>query len=513
MLGSLNTKLLLAFAGVICLTLAISAAGTVLLLRDQQQEAAEERVGGLPRPATVAAAFLEFNNNLSGGSEAQLLGQLERDVRSYADAFDVRMLIVDSQGRVVVDTGETFMDEAVPEIVADDAEVTSRGGSRFVSVGHSGEGGDWRLFAAPSESLTLTRSTVAEVQDFSFFSSGNSDAIQDLLSANRVVPAPTFRPVVAVREEELASAWRDLIPQLIVGGLIALGAGVLAAYLISRSITGPLARITRAAQQMARGDYEQELPVAGDDEVGRLGRAFNVMSRQVSRSHQMMRDLLANVSHELRTPLTSIQGFSQALEDGDIKTPEQYREAGRIINEEAQRMRRLIDDLMELSKLESGQITIERELVDLDALLRECGRRFERRARDTDTGFHVDVPELPEVVGDERRLEQVFNNLIDNAVRHTPPGGAVNVRAEAQNGVVRVAVHNTGSFIPNDEIGRVFERFYQLERHRSRASGGAGLGLAIASEVVQAHSGVISATSDAATGTEFEVTLPVHDGA
>jgi signal transduction histidine kinase len=314
--------------------------------------------------------------------------------------------------------------------------------------------------------------------------------------------------VVAVPEDEITSAWRDLVPQLIVAGMIALGVGVLAALLISRSITGPLARITRAAQQMSRGHYEQELEVRGQDEVGRLGQAFNVMSRQVSRSHQMMRDLLANVSHELRTPLTSIQGFSQALEDGQIKTPEEYREAGRIINEEAQRMRHLIDDLMELSRLESGQITIEREPVDLDELLRECGRRFERRARDAGAEFRVEVPELPEVVGDERRLEQVFNNLIDNAMRHTPSGGAVNVSAQAQNGVVRVAVHNTGSFIPEDEIGRVFERFYQLDRHRSRSSGGAGLGLAIASEVVQAHSGEIRAVSDASTGTEFEVTLP-----
>jgi two-component system sensor histidine kinase ResE len=233
------------------------------------------------------------------------------------------------------------------------------------------------------------------------------------------------------------------------------------------------------------------------------------MSRQVSRSHQSMRDLLANVSHELRTPLTSIQGFSQALEDGEMASPDESKEAGRIINEEAQRMRRLVDDLIELSRLESGQIAIDREPVDLTDLLQDCGRRYERQARDGGASLSLDVPELPDVSGDGRRLDQVFSNLIENAVRHTPSGGSVNVRAAAQNGVVRVAVHNTGSFIPPDDLPRVFERFYQLDPNRTRVSGGAGLGLAIASEVIQAHQGEIHASSDAETGTEFEVTLPL----
>jgi signal transduction histidine kinase len=259
---------------------------------------------------------------------------------------------------------------------------------------------------------------------------------------------------------------------------------------------------------MAKGNYDQRLDLQGEDEVGRLAQAFNVMAAQVRGSHQTMRDLLANVSHELKTPLTSIQGFSQALEEGAISSPEEHQQAARIINEETQRMRRLVDDLIELSRLESGQAVMLRERVDLAGLLRACAERFEWQLREAGADLQLDVPELPSLEGDGRRLEQAFSNLIDNAVRHTPKGGNITVRAAANNGMVRVAVRNTGSYIPPEELSRVFERFFQRDQSRTRGNGGAGLGLAIATEVVQAHRGTISATSDQSEGTEFVVTLP-----
>jgi two-component system sensor histidine kinase ResE len=243
--------------------------------------------------------------------------------------------------------------------------------------------------------------------------------------------------------------------------------------------------------------------------VGRLAQAFNVMAREVGHSHQMMRDLLANVSHELKTPLTSIQGFSQAMEEGAITSPEEFREAGRIINEETQRMRSLVDDLIDLSRLESGQAVMQHGVVDLAGVLESCWRRFERQAKERKVDLRLEPEPLPSLDGDERRLEQVFANLIDNAVRHTPDGGHVTVRAAARNGHVRVAVRNSGSYIPPADLERVFERFYQLDRNRTRTSGGAGLGLAIAKEVVQAHRGEISASSNRDQGTEFIVTLPI----
>ena len=216
---------------------------------------------------------------------------------------------------------------------------------------------------------------------------------------------------------------------------------------------------------------------------------------------------MGNVSHELKTPLTSIQGFSQAMQDGAISSDEDYREAGRIINEESARMRRLIDDLLELSRLESGQEKVLREPVDLEDLLTSCAERFDLQLAERHTNIKLDLQTLPLIEGDGRRLEQVFTNLIENAVRHAADGCAITIRAQAQNGRVSVGIHNTGSYIPEDELPRVFERFFQLDRNRSVT--GSGLGLAIVSEVVQAHGGDVRASSDRITGTEFLVTLPL----
>ncbi|MBI4571455.1 MAG: HAMP domain-containing protein [Chloroflexi bacterium] len=519
MLRSLSTRLLFAFTFVILLSLALSAIGTLFLLRDQQQQAAKERVGRLAEPITLAVALME---------QAEIdPEQIQLSTQAYADAFDVRVLLVDATGQVVADsesrlagqTVDVFGDPSAAVTQSGSAAVTQSGSASFRTAQYTGGGEDLLLFAPAGDRLALSSNRLIQLQAaiYGLYSSADAPeglalALQRLLTepeAARTLELPALRPLVAVSEKEITSAWRDLIPQLAIAGGIALLASALAAALISRSISGRLGRVTLAAQEMARGYYDQQLDPSGDDEVGRLARAFNVMARQVSGSHQMMRDLLANVSHELKTPLTSIQGFSQAMEEGAISSPDEYRQAGRIINQETQRMRRLVDDLIELSRLESGQAQVEREPVDLARLLRACAGRFDWQLRESGAEMRVDVPALPELEGDQRRLEQVFSNLIDNAVRHTPKGGTITVRAEAQNGVARVAVRNTGSFIPPDELPRVFERFFQTDRNRASGASGAGLGLAIASEVVQAHRGAISATSDREQGTEFVVTLPV----
>ena len=510
MLRSLSSRLLVAFSFVILLSLAISAVGTLLLLRDQQQEAAEERVGRLAEPITLAVALLET----AGLTETQI----QDAVRSYADSFDVRVLLVDPEGRVVFDTTSGLTGQMVDVFREPGLSVTKRGDTQFRKASYHAGREELLFFASAQESLRLSSNSLAEFQTWYYFldpSSLSRNVLKEELTALLQEPGtgPTLgvnlRPLVVVPEAEIVSAWQDLIPQLVIAAAIALLASAVVAALISRSISRPLARITHAAQEMAHGKYDQKLDVRGTDEVGRLGQAFDAMARQVSQSHRTMRDLLANVSHELKTPLTSIQGFSQALEENAIASPEECREAARIINEETQRMRHLVDDLIELSKLESGQTVMERERLDLGDLLRVCARRFEWQVRDRGATLQVEAGSLPPVEGDERRLEEAFSNLIDNAVRHTPAGGVIDVRALAENGAVRVAIHNTGSYIPPDELPRIFERFFQLDRHRARGAGGAGLGLAIASEVVQAHRGSISATSDRDQGTEFVVSLPL----
>ncbi len=519
--NSLSSRLLLAFAFIILLTLSISAIGTLFLLREQQQEAAEERVGRLAEPITVTIALLER----AGVKQAQIESTLD----GYADSFDVRILTIDGEGNVGYDT-ESRLTGGVVNAFTTDSPVVERGNALFRMAKLDSGDEHLMLFASPQESVEISVSQLDQLQTFLFESEAINRArpnelpplveeayaqlyrelVEDIVSgggATLTIPLPSSRPLVAVPKTEITSAWRDVIPQVSLAGGLALLAAAAAAIMIARSVTRRLERVTHAAQEMARGDYDQQLEPAGDDEIGRLADAFNEMAEQVNRSHRMMRDLLGNVSHELKTPLTSIQGFSQAMEDGAISSDEEYREAGRIINEESARMRRLIDDLLELSRLESGQETVLRESIDLEDLLKDCAHRFDRQVAEKHTNIKLDLQALPQIEGDGRRLEQVFANLIENAVRHAPDGCAITVRAESQNGHVCVGVHNTGSYIPADELSRVFERFFQLDRNRSVT--GSGLGLAIVSEVVQAHGGTVRASSDPATGTEFLITLPV----
>src|SRR5581483_10539029 len=291
---------------------------------------------------------------------------------------------------------------------------------------------------------------------------------------------------------------------------LALIAALAAAYFVARSVTRPLSRVTRASEAMAKGEYEQQIRVEGRDEVARLARSFNGMASQVSHSHQMMRDLLANVAHELKTPLTSIQGFSQALADGALQSPEEYASAGRIINEESERMRRLVNDLLYLSQIESGQAALDRQPVDVGALLDAAAERVQWQLADEAKTLRVDsAPALPVMPLDPLRMEQVLANLIDNAIRFTPAGGAITLSATpAPDGGVQIQVHNTGSYIPPEEQARIFERFYQVDRSRRRNGHNGGLGLAIAAQIVAAHGGSIAVQSAREDGTTFSVNLP-----
>ncbi len=249
------------------------------------------------------------------------------------------------------------------------------------------------------------------------------------------------------------------------------------------------------------------------------------MASQVKATLQSQRDLVANVSHELKTPLTSIQGFSQALLDGTADDDQARGRAAAIIHEEAGRMRHLVDELLDLARLEAGQVTLAREPVDIAELLRACAARFSSAADQAGIVVEVRAPaSLPLVVGDPDRLGQVFGNLVDNAIKHSagaPGGRRVALSAEHQDRMVVCSVTDNGPGIPADDLPRVFERFYQVDKSRARRgdlsdpSGqtrGAGLGLAIAKEIVQAHGGRITVESVEGLGTRFVVYLPVQPG-
>lgn len=301
--------------------------------------------------------------------------------------------------------------------------------------------------------------------------------------------------------------WVSLTKPLLWAGLIALVISVIIAFFLARSVYLPVRRVTEAAEEIAGGKFDQEVIPEGPVEIEKLALRFNQMVEHVRNSQRLLRNFVADVSHELRSPLTSIQGFATAMLDGTAGDNESRVKAAGIINDESKRMMRLVNDLLELSKIESGQIEMAREPVDLKELLEQCRDMYAMRIEEKNVSLMIDAGTGYTVPGDIDRLERVFYNLLDNAIKHTPAGGTVTISIDSQSpGFVTVDVSDTGPGIPAEQIPHVFERFYRGNATSSVT--GSGLGLAISREIVRAHRGDITVNSIPGNGTTFQVRLP-----
>jgi len=315
--------------------------------------------------------------------------------------------------------------------------------------------------------------------------------------------------VVQVVPRRLWNLNEEIAQPLLWAVLVALLAGLGFSWLISRWITRPLTAIARGADEIAQGNLDYQLQVSGPAEVEHVARQFNNMAAEVQASRQAQQDFIANVSHDLKTPLTAIQGFSQALVEGVASDPQGVQRAAHIIHDESLRMSRLVDQLLDLAKLESGRVQMRRSRIDLGALVAKTAQRFSPLADDKAITLTVSADAECWIAGDADRLMQVFTNLLDNALRHTPEGGAVTCRVACPGDAPTMAeatVADTGPGIPAQELPHVFDRFYQAEKARRR--GGSGLGLAIVQEIVRAHGGQAGVRSPAGQGATFWVRLP-----
>ncbi len=305
----------------------------------------------------------------------------------------------------------------------------------------------------------------------------------------------------------------DLAPRLLIAGAVALVVASLVGFLVSRSIYRPIQRVAAASRSVARGQLQQRVDVGGSQEAQELAASFNQMTEEVERQQTALRDFLANVSHDLQTPLTSINGFSQALMDDVVKDDEQ-RNAYRIIEDESRRLLRLVEGLLDLSRIEAGQVQVESKPVNVASLLDHVGDLFALRAQELDVRLTVTPDhgaEVGDVLGDWDRLDQVLGNLLDNALRHTPPGGDVELSATVvSRSSVSIAVADTGVGIPEEAIPNLFDRYYKSDR--PGAQGGTGLGLAIARELVRAQGGEIRVSSEQGVGTTFHIVLLAAQG-
>ncbi|HEY7477582.1 MAG TPA: ATP-binding protein [Actinomycetota bacterium] len=296
-------------------------------------------------------------------------------------------------------------------------------------------------------------------------------------------------------------------PRFVLAGLVAAAIALVAARWLARGMTQPLRDMAAAARRMERGDYTTRVHVTTHDEVGQLAVAFNRMSEELENLERTRRDLVANVSHELKTPIAAIRAHLENLLDG-VERPDPRTLEVMLVQTE--RLGRLVEQLLDLSRLESGEMPLERRSVDVDDVVSRVISEISVSRHAGDLTINREIPEdLPPLDADPERLHQVLFNLVDNAVRFTPPGGEVTIGAERRDGRVEVRVSDTGVGIAPEHLPRLFERFYRVDPSRSRDDGGTGIGLAIARSVVEAHGGHIRAASEPGRGSTFTFDLPV----
>jgi two-component system sensor histidine kinase BaeS len=309
-------------------------------------------------------------------------------------------------------------------------------------------------------------------------------------------------------EEDLFTNFRTALTEALSWAIITgLAAAVAVSVFVSRRVVNPIRQMMQASRHIAAGHYRERVSVTGDDELGQLARSFNRMAATLEQTETMRRDLIANVAHELRTPLSSIKGYMEGLIDGVLPAePDTYQ----LVYREADRLQRLVNDLQELSRVEAGAFQLERRSVSLAALAGQTADRLRPQFEEKAVNLHLNVPDnLPPVAADEDRLSQVLVNLVGNALQYTPAGGSVTISAAADNRRVELSVSDTGLGIAPEHLPYLFTRFYRVDKSRSRAGGGSGIGLTIAKHLVEAHGGEIRATSPGVgQGSTFGFWLP-----
>jgi signal transduction histidine kinase len=483
---TLRTRLLASYVVVLLITLLLIGLALLVFLRAQPlptDEVVNRLTGNL-----LDISLREILRATGWPDDRLFRDRMIAFLDEEAQLRETRMLVVTRAGTVLYDSSDQFGEgarlvetERIPLIAATGLLQVRVYQGRFLNP----NGREWIYVAQP------LRPALDDLPDTPY------------LAVAQPVPQPALREVFRVFGDIF---FRPLVRAGMLGLLIALGLSAL----IARSVARPLQKMSQAARRLADGDFGQRVSVAGPREVQTLAESFNEMAARVSATQQAQRDFLANVSHDLRTPLTSIQGFSQAIAEGVASDPEAAQRAAQIIHDEAGRMHRMVEELLDMARIEAGRLDMRRHAVRIGEVLGAVSESLSGKAREKGLHMEVDIPpDLPRIPGDGDRLAQVFTNLIDNAIQHTPPGGRIILHAEPQTNGISVAIRDTGEGIPEADLPRIFERFYQVDKSRQRDQHpGAGLGLAITRQIIMAHGGTIRVASKVGQGTQFTVWLP-----
>ena len=292
--------------------------------------------------------------------------------------------------------------------------------------------------------------------------------------------------------------------------LLSILAAILIGLLLSRNLTNSIADIASTAARFAAGDHSSRTKTTGNDELGDLGKNFNTMADAIMHTEQTRRDFYANISHELKTPLTCIQATTEALLDGIAKTPEQHAHYLQKINAETVRMSKMVRELLDMEQLEAGKLQVRREQADLHHLLSQQADKLQHLLLHKSLSLILRLEtEKRFIWGDPDRLTQIFDNLLSNAIRHSPSGSQIQIILSAANNCLKIVVTDQGEGISEEELPLIWDRFYRTDKSRGRNSGGSGLGLPIARSLTEAMGGSIRVHSVKNQGTTFTLEFPV----
>lgn len=469
-LFSLQTKLLVALSAVILLSLFVAGAVFVVQDRDDRREEALNRVAAASPAIYQQALVAVFADDTPGDDESFV-----EELKTLADEQDVRIFIVATDGEVLFDSDDRLAGQTLP-VPESGYKDFARG---FVSWAPPTDfpERDLTLISAPSR-LTI--------------------------NGGRQLP---FRIVLAVRSDTIAESWRGVLPGLGLAAVIAIPVAALAAAAIARQVAQPVQRLTEASSAMARGDFDQRVEINRSDEIGRLAQSFTTMAERVGDRDTQMRELLANVSHDLKTPMTSITGYAQSLSDGTA-APEDVTRIAEIIRQEAEHVNAMLADLLYLGEIDAGQTLMHRSDVRLADIVARCVRRIEPAAQARQIRI-LDGPvgDITLHNVDAEKVERAMTNVLSNAAKFTPVGGTIDVAAERNGAGAVVTVANTSEPIPEDDLRRLFDRFFRGDRAR-RTSSGSGLGLAITRELIELNDGTIAARNTGDGRVAFDIRLP-----
>jgi signal transduction histidine kinase len=503
MIASLRARLTFSYLAVIVVAMGLSGLVLLSLLEDYFLEAMEDSlaaqaritaqvlvpgaVTGGPTAELSSSAFntvqqrLESNlaietQNLSPPLEGALsdldLSYLGKASLQLSSQLETRIRFLDAEGTVLVDS----LEESQGDTLADDPLVARALAGEYAS-----------------QAQTSGYEPVMQV------------ALPVRVDGQLVGAVYLSQPL-----RDALAVVRDLRARWLISTAVALLLSAAVGLWLSGAIARPLRRLTAAAGAVARGDLDQHVPARSRDELGRLSGAFNEMTARLRAARQMQVDFVANVSHELRTPLTAVKGTVETLRAGAVDDPRVRDRFLETVEAETDRLIRLVNELLLLSRADSEALNLRREPLDLAALTQETAGRLAPRAQGQGLVLevHAALP-LPPVLGDPDRIEQVVVNLLDNAIKYSPRGGRIVIRVTpGAGGAVCVSVEDEGIGIPAAELERIGERFYRADKARSRAQGGSGLGLAIARALVEAHGGRLWLESQEGRGTTASFSLP-----